>query len=107
MTGSVNRPGASSTSPTWNVIDWQTAEKHVLRLQMRIAKATREEKHGKAKALQWILTHSYSAKLLAVKRDRPNQAVLRISCKGDLNGLSAKRFCHSRGVSSCTRLAGC
>lgn len=39
--------------------------------------------------------------------ERPNQAVLRISYKGDLSGLSAKRFCHSLGVSSCTRLAGC
>lgn len=73
MTGSVYRPGASSTSPTWNAIDWQTAEKHVLRLQMRIAKATREGKHGRAKALQWILTHSYSAKLLAVKRVSQNK----------------------------------
>lgn len=35
---------------------------------MRIAKATREGKHGKVKALQWILTHAFHAKLLAVKR---------------------------------------
>ena len=35
---------------------------------MRIAKAVREEKWGKVKSLQWILTHSYHAKLLAVKR---------------------------------------
>ena len=35
---------------------------------MRIAKAFREGKRGKAKALQWILTHSLSAKLLVVKR---------------------------------------
>lgn len=38
------------------------------RLQMRIAKAFREGKHGKVKALQWILTHSFYAKVLAVKR---------------------------------------
>lgn len=35
---------------------------------MRIAKAVREGRHGKAKSLQWLLTHSFSAKLLAVKR---------------------------------------
>lgn len=35
---------------------------------MRIAKAVREKRQGKVKALQWILTHSFSAKLLAVKR---------------------------------------
>ena len=35
---------------------------------MRIAKAVREKRHGKAKALQWLLTHSFSAKALAVQR---------------------------------------
>jgi len=44
----------------------------VKRLQMRIAKATREGKHGKAKSLQWILTHSFAAKILAVKRVTSN-----------------------------------
>src|SRR5262249_35006172 len=45
-----------------------TIQAHVRRLQMRIAKATREGRHGKVKALQWLLTHSFYAKLLAVKR---------------------------------------
>jgi RNA-directed DNA polymerase len=45
----------------------------VERLQMRIAKATREGKHRKAASLQWILTHSYYAKLLAVKRVTTNK----------------------------------
>jgi RNA-directed DNA polymerase len=35
---------------------------------MRIAKAISEGRHGKVKALQWILTHSFHAKVLAVKR---------------------------------------
>lgn len=35
---------------------------------MRIAKAIQQEKYGKAKSLQWLLTHSRCAKLLAVKR---------------------------------------
>ncbi len=43
-------------------------EKHVRRLQMRIAKATRERRWGKVKSLQWLLTHSFSANLLAVQR---------------------------------------
>ena len=60
--------GASSARLTWDAIDWQTAKKHVRRLQMRIAKATREGRWGKVKALQWLLTHSFSAKLLAVRR---------------------------------------
>jgi RNA-directed DNA polymerase len=40
---------------------------------MRIAKAYREGKKSKVKALQWILTHSFSAKVLAVKRVVRNQ----------------------------------
>ncbi|WAJ72281.1 group II intron reverse transcriptase/maturase [Catenovulum adriaticum] len=64
---------ASPDSAQWQSINWKTVESHVLKLQMRIAKAIREGKHGKAKALQWILTHSHSAKLLAVKRASQNK----------------------------------
>lgn len=64
---------ASPDSVQWQSIDWKSVESHVLKLQMRIAKATREGKHGKVKALQWILTHSRSAKLLAVKRVSQNK----------------------------------
>ena len=60
--------GASSTSSSWEAVDWRTIKNDVLRLQMRIAKATREGRWGKVKALQWLLTHSSSAKLLAVRR---------------------------------------
>lgn len=60
--------GASSAALTWDAIEWRTAEKQVRRLQMRIAKATREGRPGKVKALQWFLTHAFSAKLLAVRR---------------------------------------
>ncbi len=57
----------------WDFINWKKVEALVRRLQMRIAKATREGKHGRAKALQWMLTHSFYAKLLAVKRVTQNQ----------------------------------
>lgn len=60
--------GATSTTSNWNAIAWRTIEKDVLRLQMRIAKATRDGRWSKVKALQWLLTHSSSAKLLAVRR---------------------------------------
>ncbi len=69
MTIKVNaKIGASSACAGWNAIDWQTAKRQVRRLQMRIAKAVREGRHNKVKALQWILTHSFYAKTLAVKR---------------------------------------
>lgn len=56
----------------WETIDWNTVKSQVGRLQMRIAKAFREKKHGKVKSLQWLLTHSLYAKLLAVKRVTSN-----------------------------------
>jgi RNA-directed DNA polymerase len=60
--------GASSPSSIWDAIDWRPLIEGVRRLQMRIAKATREGRWGKVKALQWLLTHSSAAKLLAVRR---------------------------------------
>ncbi len=59
-----NEISASSDSAQWQSIDWKAVEKLVLKLQMRIAKATREGKHGKAKALQWLLTREQQNYLL-------------------------------------------
>jgi len=57
----------------WHSIDWAKCHREVRRLQARIVKATQEGRHGKVKALQWLLTHSFSAKALAVKRATENQ----------------------------------
>src|SRR3990167_25958 len=62
-----------ASTPAWNSINWKKAVIHVRQLQMRIAKAYREGRHGKVKSLQWILTHSLSAKLLAVRRVTQNK----------------------------------
>jgi RNA-directed DNA polymerase len=64
--------GASSPFSIWDAIDWRPIIEGVQRLQMRIAKATREGRWGKVKALQWLLTHSSAAKLLAVRRVASN-----------------------------------
>ena len=66
---------ASSTPPppTWKTIDWSRIRQEVRRLQMRIAKATQAGQHRKAQTLQWVLTHSRSAKLLAVHRVTTNR----------------------------------
>lgn len=66
--------GASSTqSQDWRSLPWDQIRARVRRLQMRIAKAIKEKHYGKARALQWILTHSRSAKLLAVQRVTTNK----------------------------------
>ncbi len=68
-----NTTGASSTKRTnWKSLFWSKAKTHVLRLQMRIAKAEREGRRGKIKALQRLLTSSFYAKCLAVKRVTSN-----------------------------------
>lgn len=65
--------GASSARvKTWTVINWRTVEAHVRRLQLRIAKAIKIRCYGRAKSLQWLLTHSFFAKLLAVRRVTQN-----------------------------------
>jgi RNA-directed DNA polymerase len=57
----------------WQFINWECVEKEVKSLQQRIVKALKAGRHNKAKALQWLLTHSFSAKLLAVKRVTENK----------------------------------
>ena len=57
----------------WNFVHWDKVYEKVRSLQRRIAKAISEGKPGRAKALQWILTHSLAAKLLAVKRVTENK----------------------------------
>jgi len=65
--------GAPSTKIVyWKAINWKTVEDQVSRLQLRIAKAIKIKRYAKAKALQWLLTHSFFAKLLAVKRVTQN-----------------------------------
>ena len=53
---------------SWNFINWDKVKQRVRSLQCRIAKAIKQGRRGKAKALQWLLTHSFSAKLFAIKR---------------------------------------
>ena len=58
---------------TWHEIDWRQITRNVRRLQARIVKATQEGRWGKVKALQRLLTHSFSGKALAVRRVTENQ----------------------------------
>lgn len=69
---------------------------------MRIAKAVRESKWGKVKALQWMLSHSFYAKLLAVKRVSQNKGsrtpgVDGVVWKSDKAKMEAARSIKRRG----------
>jgi hypothetical protein len=68
--------GAAADAPTeWHDIEWRSVHKVVRRLQARIVKATKEGKMGRVKALQHLLTCSFSGKALAVKRVTENPTV--------------------------------
>jgi RNA-directed DNA polymerase len=64
---------ASDAAEGWYSIDWKSAYRIVCRLQARIVKAIQEGRWGKVKALQYLLTHSFSGKALAVRRVTENQ----------------------------------
>src|ERR1700680_4875783 len=70
----VSDAGASSRgADMWDQANWTHLEAEGNRLQMRIAKAVREGRWGKVKALQHLLTRSHSGKMLAVKRVTENR----------------------------------
>lgn len=57
----------------WNSMDWDKLQAVVRKLQARIVKAQKEKRYNKVKALQRILTTSFAAKALAVKRVTSNK----------------------------------
>jgi RNA-directed DNA polymerase len=57
----------------WHSINWSSCHIEVKKLQNRIVKAIQENRWNKVKALQRLLTHSFSGKALAVKRVTENQ----------------------------------
>jgi len=52
----------------WIDINWDKVTQSINRLQTRITKAVLEGKWQLVKRLQYLLTHSFSAKLLAVNK---------------------------------------
>ena len=64
---------ADSRNLTWDGMNWSKCETYVRKLQARIVKAQKEGRHNKVKTLQWMLTHSFYAKALAVKRVTSNK----------------------------------
>src|SRR6202051_5076208 len=65
--GAVSREAAQ-----WYAIDWRAINRNVRRLQVRIVQATKASRWGRVRALQRLLTHSYSGKVLAVRRVTEN-----------------------------------
>ena len=73
MSTVINVPAFSRPPDAWYSIDWITVNRQVRGLQVRIAKATKEQRWRKVKALQRLLTRSFAAKALAVRRVTENR----------------------------------
>jgi len=72
-------------------MDRRTAQHNVRRLQVRIVKAMKENRWGKVKALQRLLTHSWSGKILAVQRVTENTGKKTSGVDGEIWDTPAKR----------------
>ena len=90
----VNKITCASTdkNAAWDNINWSKAEVYVKRLQMRIVKAQKEGKYNKVKSLQWLLTTSFYAKALAVKRVTSNKGKRTSGVDGVLWNTSKSKF---------------
>ena len=71
MTASAGAP--IDDADKWAGVDWTHAWREVRGLQMRIAKAVKEYRWNKVRALQYLLNRSFYAKLLPVKRVTSNK----------------------------------
>lgn len=58
---------------SWKDIDFSKCERKVRKLQVRIAKAQKEGRYNKVKALQHLLVTSFEAKVLAVRKVTSNK----------------------------------
>jgi RNA-directed DNA polymerase len=63
---------ASREAAEWYAIDRQIVNRNVRRLQVRIVQATKAGKWGRVRALQHLLTCSFSGKVTAVRRVTEN-----------------------------------
>ena len=68
----------------WHGINWSRCNKIVRSHQVRIVKATKEGRLGKVKALQRLLTHSFSGKAVAVKRVIENRGKRTAGVDGEI-----------------------
>jgi RNA-directed DNA polymerase len=91
MTATTYADASSRSSFNWHDINWRQTIQTVRRLQVRIVKATQAGDWRKVRSLQRLLTHSFSAKLLAVKRVSENRGKRTAGVDGELWETPAKK----------------
>jgi RNA-directed DNA polymerase len=82
----------SNKTMNWHDIEWEEVHRNVRRLQARIVKATQEGRWSKVKALQRLLTRSFSGKALAVKRVTENRGKNTPGVDGEIWDTPAKKM---------------
>ena len=93
---------SAERNTTWKSIDFSKCERKVRKLQVRIAKAHKEKRYNKVKALQHLLVTSFEAKALAVRKVTSNKGkrtagVDHIKWDTDANKIEAIRSLTRRG----------
>ena len=83
----------------WQSIDWKKCEAEVRKLQVRIVEALKANRAGKVRKLQRILTNSFAAKALAVRRVTSNKGGNTAGVDGETWLTPAERY---RAISSLT-----
>lgn len=83
-TGFKQVPAFSHPPDSWHTINWSAVDRKVRGLQVRIAKATRDQRWRKVKALQRLLTHSLAARASAVRRVTENRGKKTPGVDGEL-----------------------
>ena len=76
----------------WSQSNWTEAEEQVSRLQIRIVKATLEQKWRLVKRLQYLMTNSFYAKAIAVKRVITNKGKRTPGIDGELWKTDAEKM---------------
>ncbi|NLS14008.1 group II intron reverse transcriptase/maturase [Vibrio sp. SM6] len=73
MSSTQRLPAFSHSNESWHTIDWESCNRRVKKLQVRIAKATLNKDWRQVKKLQRMLVRSFSAKAIAVRRVTENR----------------------------------
>lgn len=87
--------GNSASLPetiAWQYIRWDIVLQRVKSLQRRIVKAVQSERWNKVKVLQGILSRSYAARLLAIRRVTENRGKKTSGIDGELWDTPQKKY---------------
>src|SRR5256712_48461 len=102
MTAVATLTGALSDRPVaWHAINWYAVHRQVRRLQARMVKAVQAKRWGKVRALQHLLTHSFSGKALAVKRVTNNDGSKTPGVDDMVWDTPAKKTCAIEALRQC------